>query len=537
MKSAKHAFLLLLALSMILGNSVIQAAAKDTDTFVVAIRAEPSTLDPHNSTALANFAVQRVVYDNLVEQNADGAIQPALAERWEVMDDLTVRFYLRDGVFFTNGEKLTAEDVRYSLERATKQRGSASMFSAFDGEKTAVVDERTIDIKMKYPFAPIYNYLASSRGNIICKKAIEEMGADKYARNPVGTGPFILEKWISGDSLVLKANKSYWGQKPAYETLIYRVITEHANRSIELETGGVQAIFDVSDNDIPRLEKNPKIKVVQGPGYKFSYITMNMSIPPYDNIKVREALTISLNMPAIVKAVYQGGAKLADSLSKFLDSKSFQEGLANFGRWMKQFIADVWPKISAALADMITGFKEMLPYIKAYYEFVNIINLNGFITALKVIGKIMVMLGAVISAVENGITRLVRLFNALLEMLSKAFKLPVPHTLISDLLDASIASIQVWLPYAKQLNDELNKIKGTTTSVGAVTVEVSDDEVQAVLDVVKARRDAAQAALDEQRAAIGFISIRDVGRKAVIAGMQNRVAGNVPELTDRKSVV
>jgi peptide/nickel transport system substrate-binding protein len=314
MKSAKHAFLLLLALSMILGNSVIQAAAKDTDTFVVAIRAEPSTLDPHNSTALANFAVQRVVYDNLVEQNADGAIQPALAERWEVMDDLTVRFYLRDGVFFTNGEKLTAEDVRYSLERATKQRGSASMFSAFDGEKTAVVDERTIDIKMKYPFAPIYNYLASSRGNIICKKAIEEMGADKYARNPVGTGPFILEKWISGDSLVLKANKSYWGQKPAYETLIYRVITEHANRSIELETGGVQAIFDVSDNDIPRLEKNPKIKVVQGPGYKFSYITMNMSIPPYDNIKVREALTISLNMPAIVKAVYQGGAKLADSL-------------------------------------------------------------------------------------------------------------------------------------------------------------------------------------------------------------------------------
>lgn len=224
-------------------------------------------------------------------------------------------------------------------------------------------------------------------------------------------------------------------------------------------------------------------------------------------------------------------AKLADSLSKFLDSKSFQEGLANFGRWMKQFIADVWPKISAALADMITGFKEMLPYIKAYYEFVNIINLNGFITALKVIGKIMVMLGAVISAVENGITRLVRLFNALLEMLSKAFKLPVPHTLISDLLDASIASIQVWLPYAKQLNDELNKIKGTTTSVGAVTVEVSDDEVQAVLDVVKARRDAAQAALDEQRAAIGFISIRDVGRKAVIAGMQNRVAGNVPELT------
>lgn len=284
------------------------------DTFTVAIRAEPSTLDPHNSTALANFAVQRVVYDNLVQQDEKGEIIPALAERWEVLDDLTVRFYLRDNVYFSNGDKLTAEDVRYSIERSTVERGSSSMFSAFDGENTAVVDDLTVDVKMKYPFAPIYNYLASSRGNILCKKAMEEMGVDEYSRNPVGTGPFILTEWITGDSLRLAANENYWGDKPAYSKLVYRVIAEPANRTIELETGGVDAIYDVSASDVARLNENPKLKVIQGPGYKFSYITMNMSLAPYDDIRVREALTISLNMEAIVKSVFQGSAKAADSL-------------------------------------------------------------------------------------------------------------------------------------------------------------------------------------------------------------------------------
>lgn len=284
------------------------------DSLTVAIRAEPSTLDPHNSTALANFAVQRVVYDTLVAQDENGNIIPCLAEKWEVIDDLTIRFYLRNNVYFSNGEKLKAEDVRYSLERATKERGSASMFSAIDGQKTTVVNDLTVDVKTKYPFAPIYNYLASARGDIICKKAMEEVGPEKYARNPVGTGSFILKEWITGDSLKLEKNDNYWGGKPAYNKLTFRVITEPANRAIELETGGVDIIYDVASSDAVRLSENPKTNVVKGPGYKYSYITMNMSMKPFDDIRVREALTISLNMESIVNSVYKGSAKVADSL-------------------------------------------------------------------------------------------------------------------------------------------------------------------------------------------------------------------------------
>ena len=104
------------------------------------------------------------------------------------------------------------------------------------------------------------------------------------------------------------------GDAPAYDKLTFRIITEAANRTIELETGGVDIIYDVSSSDVPRLEENPNVKIVSGPGYKFSYITMNMEMAPYDDIRVREALVLSLDMASIVKTVYGDSAELADSL-------------------------------------------------------------------------------------------------------------------------------------------------------------------------------------------------------------------------------
>jgi len=297
-------------------NAVTSKDIKDgtRESFSVAMKAEPPNLDPHNHTTLVGFGIQRLIYDTLVAQDENGNIIPKLAKSWDVISDIAVRFYLRDDVYFHNGEKLTAEDVRFSIQRSATNKSSRTLFSAFDGVKTNVIDDYTIDVYLKYPFAPIYNYLASPRGDIISKKALEEMGESEFGRNPVGSGPFVFSKWVTGDRIELTRNTNYWGPEPKYNNFVARFITEPTNRAIELETKGVDAIFDVSPSDIARLKKTPNVKVLQGPGYKTSFITMSFAAPEFEDIRIRKALAHALDVEAIVKAVYKDGAQVADSV-------------------------------------------------------------------------------------------------------------------------------------------------------------------------------------------------------------------------------
>lgn len=296
------------------GGDVASGERKMKDSLSVALKAEPGNIDPHGNTQLVSFAIQRELFNTLVQKDEDGTIVPELAASWEVMDDTTIRFHLRDDVYFHNGEKMTAEDVRFSIARAAKGKGSKTLFTNFDGENTTVVDEYTVDIKLKSPFAAALNYLASSRGDIISKKAVEEMGDEEFGRNPVGTGPFQFKEWNSGVSVVLERNEEYWGEKPAYSNLTFKFITEAANRAIELETGGVDVAYDISPNDVARMEENPACRIVQGQGYKFTYVTLNMQNEYLKDQKVREALTCAIDMESLVDAVYSKTAVAADSV-------------------------------------------------------------------------------------------------------------------------------------------------------------------------------------------------------------------------------
>jgi len=287
--------------------------AKSTkDTLIVAITSEPPNADPHNNTHLVSFFVQKQVYDTLIVQDENGEIVPNLAERWEIIDDTTVRFFLRDDVYFHNGDKLTAEDVRYNIQRATELPSSRSVFSAFDGEGTAVVDDLTIDIKTHEPYAPIFNYLASSRGDIASKRAIEEIGEESFGHEPVGTGPFVFDKWVSGDRLELVRNDNYWGHKPEYERMVVRFIPEAANRTIELETGGADIILNVAVNDKQRLLDNPQTGIVDGPAFRCIYFTFNQNYEPFNNLKFRQAVAHALDLEAIVESVWMDTGQVAD---------------------------------------------------------------------------------------------------------------------------------------------------------------------------------------------------------------------------------
>ena len=284
------------------------------DILSVAIRDEPASLDPHLNTQLVSEAVRREIYDFLVVKDEEGRLQPSLATSWENVDDTTIRFTLRDDVVFHNGEKMTAEDVRYTLVRASEKSGSAPLFQSVDTENTKVIDDTTLELKLKEPMAPIFNFLSSPEGGILCKKAVEELGDDEFGRNPVGSGPLKLKNWTTGTSIELERNDEYWGEKPTYKTLLVKFIAEPANRTIELETGGVDLIYDVSTNDIDRIRDNRELRLISGTGLKHTYITISMEDPVMKDIRVREALAYALDMNSIVDAVFTGTAKTSDSV-------------------------------------------------------------------------------------------------------------------------------------------------------------------------------------------------------------------------------
>lgn len=274
------------------------------DTVTVVLKGEPSNIDPHGNGELVAFTTQMQIYDNLLKKDANGAIVPELATKWQVIDKQTIRFFLREDVYFHNGEKLTAEDVRFSIARATQKPSSSAIFKGFDGEKTKVVNDYTIDIVTKGPFAGIYNYLCSSRGNILSKKAVMEMGDAKFGRNPVGSGPFVFDTWRTGTDIKLVRNEKYWGTKPAFSTMILKFVPETASRAIEIESGNADVIFDPDPADIPRLSKNKNLKVISGPSYANSYIVFKMSDQVFSDIKLRQALSLALNKAGIVQAIY-----------------------------------------------------------------------------------------------------------------------------------------------------------------------------------------------------------------------------------------
>lgn len=289
------------------GESAANDSEKKIKQEVVAVlNGEPSGLDPQQTNQTNAFTMQAQMFETLVTLDENGKPQPCLAVSWEQMDDKTVRFHLRDDVYFHNGEKMTAEDVRFTIERATVMANSANMFSSFDGEKTSVVDEYTVDVVTKSPFAAIYTYLSMSRAGVVCKSAVEAMGDNEANRNPIGTGAFQLEEWQAGSQVSMIRNDQYWGEKPAFEKLTFRFVVEAASRAIEVETGNADIAFSPDASDVQRLEGSSDVLTVISPAYGATSIYLNASgkDPVMSDIRVRQAMAYALDVSSIADTVY-----------------------------------------------------------------------------------------------------------------------------------------------------------------------------------------------------------------------------------------
>ncbi|MEA4920074.1 MAG: ABC transporter substrate-binding protein [Clostridiaceae bacterium] len=293
------------------GGSDTEKKVKDTITLVT--EAEPETLDPRKGNTVANNIIQTLIFDALISMDDDNVFHPRLATEWDFIDDTHLRFKLRENVKFSNGYDFTAEDVLYSFARTKLDSTSISTMAWYDDVNSYAEDDHTVVLAMNYPYAPALQVLTGGRTWIGSKQAIEEMGEDAYARNPVGTGPYVLDTWTTGASISLKANDTYWGDAPKTSKLLFNIVAEPNSRVIALETGEADFAYYINGSDMERVNAISGYHIESGPSCKYYTVCLNMQNEKFSDPKVREALSLAIDMDALVDAGFDGTATVMQS--------------------------------------------------------------------------------------------------------------------------------------------------------------------------------------------------------------------------------
>ena len=289
-----------------------EKVAKDTITLVT--DEEPETLDPQIGNKPKNIIAQTLILDSLITQNYETSeFLPRLATSWEVMDDTHIKFHLREGVKFSNGNDFTAEDVLYSLGRCRDIPTAASTMEFYDPDTSYAEDDHTVVLSFYYPYAPALSVLCGGRTFIGDKETMEEMGVDAYARAPIGTGPYVLESWVTGSSMTLKRNENYWGEPAKTEKVVFNYIAEPTGRVIALETGEADFAYYINGSDVNRVNELEGYHVEEGPSCKYYTITLNMKNGIFADDRLREAMSLAIDLEALAHAGFDGTAKAMQS--------------------------------------------------------------------------------------------------------------------------------------------------------------------------------------------------------------------------------
>lgn len=284
------------------GNASGGEGSTAKDNLIVAVAAEPKSLDPMGANDNDSTRTKHLIFDTLLVQSEEAEIIPGLAESWEFADDLTLNLKLREGVKFHNGSDFTASDVLYNLKAASESSFASWTVEGIDVANCTATDDYNVVIKLTAPNGSLLANLCYLY--ITDEQTVTEMGVEAHANAPVGTGAFIFDQWYRGDRLEFKANKEYWGTVASFETLIVRVIGETSSRAIEIESGGVDVALGLTSTDIENFEGNENVQVLKTQAFGNQYVGFNCSAEPFNNKTLRQAISYALDRESIVKAVY-----------------------------------------------------------------------------------------------------------------------------------------------------------------------------------------------------------------------------------------
>lgn len=280
---------------------------------------EPTGFDPHTVSEEASLRVINQLYETLVGTNPDMTYYGQLAESWEIPDDVTYIFYLRQGVKFHSGREMTADDVVYSFERVLGRTDAGdigalgSKDSYYGGIDTIeATDDYTVTMTLSEPNAAFMANLTSSYGAIVCKEVVEANDGSLSAIDTMcGTGPFMYQDSVVDNYITLVKNPDYWEEGAhKLDGITYYLLADESARLAALRTGDIN-LCSLSALNLSEVEGDESIKVLSYQSNNYTYLGFNLSSEALQDVRVRQAMSMAVDRDAIIDYVYNGEATVS----------------------------------------------------------------------------------------------------------------------------------------------------------------------------------------------------------------------------------
>lgn len=283
--------------------ALMSSGALAKDSIIIGMQLEPPNLDP---TGGAAAAIDEVVYANVFEgltrYNADGSISPALAASWEISEDgMVYTFTLNEGVIFHDGSAMTAEDVKFSLDRARAEDSTNAQKALFAGiTDVTVVDDLTVQVTLSAPNGGFVTNMAWGDAVIVAPESV-----DQAATAPVGTGPFKFSDWAQGDRVELVANPDYWGEAPLLSAATFKFISDPTAAFSAMMAGDIDAFPGYpAPETLVQFEADPRFQLLTGSTEGETILSTNNA--RITDVRVRKAIAHAINRQEIIDGAMFG---------------------------------------------------------------------------------------------------------------------------------------------------------------------------------------------------------------------------------------
>lgn len=275
---------------------------------------QTTTLDPMRSANAGSIETFGQLYSRLLRIDGTGALAPGLAESWEISaDGKVITLKLRDAKF-SNGDTISADDVVFSLLRVRDTPESAYPAPMQTLDKAESVDAKTVKLTLKHTFAPFLGNLEVFNVGIVSKKDVEARGDKAFVENVVTSGPYMVEKWVPNDRLILAPNPHYWREGFPKNDGAELIEIAGANTRVSMMLSGeLDAAREIPWSQVAEVKANENIEMPLEPSTVIYIALLNEARPPFDNMKLRQAAAMALDTNAMSQAVTFGNATPANS--------------------------------------------------------------------------------------------------------------------------------------------------------------------------------------------------------------------------------